>query len=120
MSKVQEALVKRVDSLEKALLAVKNLHQMGTRQNAQHARNRALAARIGLLEKELQDVKAQKEATSIEAVSSNTAEASELAKMKQALKKDAAIEQNAVQGAAAVEKAEYSSLTLAKKKAHAA
>jgi hypothetical protein len=112
---VQTALVKRVGSLEKALLAIKNLNTVGANQAA-GAENEALQARIQLLERKIQDMSSQKQTESFDgAVADDTG--SEIAKLRSELTSDAKITQQATQGAAAAEKAQYSSLTLAKKKA---
>ena len=54
MVQVQVALVHRVDAMEKALLAVKMLHEQSNGREARNARNRALEAKLQLMQKELE------------------------------------------------------------------
>eukprot|EP00658_Telonema_sp_P-2_P022415 TRINITY_DN1895_c0_g1_i5.p1 TRINITY_DN1895_c0_g1~~TRINITY_DN1895_c0_g1_i5.p1 ORF type:complete len:1375 (-),score=598.38 TRINITY_DN1895_c0_g1_i5:150-4274(-) len=112
----QAALVKRVDALENALLAVKSLHESSNSHAAVDARNRAMEAHLQLLEREIEDVKAQKSAAAVQQAALST-DMPELARMRQELQKDARVEQTLTQGAAVAEKHEYSSMAIAKKKA---
>jgi len=115
-SEVQAALAQRVDAMEKALLAVKTLHEQSSSKEAAHARTKALEAKLELMQKEIEDVKAEKSAATA-SVAAASAGQSELEQMKKELQHDAKVEQSMVTSTADTAQLSVNQLVLAKQKA---
>jgi hypothetical protein len=115
-TEVQTALAHRVDAMEKALLAVKTLHEQSSSKEAANARTKALEAKLELMQKEIEDVKAEKSAATA-SVAAASAGQSELEQMKKELQHDAKVEQSMVTSSAASTQLSVNQLILAKQKA---